>query len=48
MGERGVFQALHPDAVELFNTCSDILRVCWRLFDPNFRLPNEVRLFFYT
>ncbi|KAL8278487.1 hypothetical protein RQP46_009177 [Phenoliferia psychrophenolica] len=41
LGERGVFQALHPDAMELFNTCSDILRVCWKLHDPTYRLPSE-------
>ncbi|KAM0753969.1 ATP-dependent DNA ligase [Meredithblackwellia eburnea MCA 4105] len=41
MGERSVFQAFHPDGMELFNTCSDILRVCWKLYDLNYRLPNE-------
>ncbi|KAI5479349.1 DNA ligase [Pseudohyphozyma bogoriensis] len=41
LGERGVFAAMHPDAMEFFNTCSDILRVCWKLYDPNMRLPQE-------
>ncbi|KDE09821.1 hypothetical protein MVLG_00219 [Microbotryum lychnidis-dioicae p1A1 Lamole] len=41
MSERVVLGAMHPDAVDLFNTCSDILRVCWELHDPNKRLESE-------
>ncbi|KAK4699162.1 DNA ligase 4, partial [Phenoliferia sp. Uapishka_3] len=41
MGERSIFLAQHPDAMQLFNTCSDIKRVCWKLYDPKYRLPNE-------
>lgn len=42
MGEKVVFNAMHQDAMELFNTCSDILRVCWRLYDKTIHLPREV------
>ncbi|BGP36353.1 DNA ligase (ATP) [Rhodotorula kratochvilovae] len=41
MGEKTIFDRLHPDANHLFNTCSDIMRVCWTLHDPHHRLPNE-------
>ncbi|SCV68522.1 BQ2448_643 [Microbotryum intermedium] len=41
MSERVVLGAMHPDAVDLFNTCSDILRVCWELHDPKKRVASE-------
>ncbi|GAA5823391.1 hypothetical protein JCM3770_006850 [Rhodotorula araucariae] len=41
MGEKTIFDKLHPDAAHLFNTCSDIMRVCWKLYDPHCRLPHE-------
>lgn len=41
--ERTVLQSLHPDAIDLFNVCSDLKRVCWTLYDPSYRLPHEVR-----
>lgn len=40
--ERTVLHALHPDAIDLFNVCSDLKRVCWTLYDPSYRLPHEV------
>lgn len=27
----------------VFNTCSDIMKVCYELYDPNFRVKREVR-----
>ncbi|KAK4057705.1 DNA ligase (ATP) [Microbotryomycetes sp. JL221] len=41
VSERLVFNAFHPDALDMFNRCSDILQVCWKLYDPNFRLQHE-------
>ncbi|GAA6040368.1 hypothetical protein JCM8097_007579 [Rhodosporidiobolus ruineniae] len=41
MGEKTILNQLHPDAVDVFNTCSDIKRVCWRLFNPNERIMRE-------
>ncbi|PRQ77013.1 ATP dependent DNA ligase domain-domain containing protein [Rhodotorula toruloides] len=41
MGEKTIFNQLHPDAMDLFNTCSDIKRVCYKLFDPHQRIPHE-------
>ncbi|OXC65372.1 DNA ligase 4 [Cryptococcus neoformans] len=43
--ERGVLSAFHPDAIDLYNVCSDLKRVCWTLYDPGFRLnKNETHL----
>lgn len=42
MGEKTIFDSLHPDANSLFNTCSDIKRVCWQLYDPHKHLKHEV------
>lgn len=42
VSERTVLSAMHPDAMEQFNSCSDILRVCWSLWDTNYRCPREV------
>ncbi|GAA5858831.1 hypothetical protein JCM8547_005005 [Rhodosporidiobolus lusitaniae] len=41
MGEKSILSAVHADAMEVFNTCSDIKRVCWRLHNPNERVPRE-------
>ncbi|KAI9064078.1 DNA ligase 4 [Trametes sanguinea] len=38
--ENTVFGVFHPDAYDLFNTCSDLKKVAWELWDPNRRL-NE-------
>ena len=43
LGERAVFNAMHADANEYFNTCSDLLRVSIKLSDPYYRLPKQVR-----
>ncbi|OSD05522.1 DNA ligase 4 [Trametes coccinea BRFM310] len=36
--ENTVFGVFHPDAYDLFNTCSDLKKVAWELWDPNRRL----------
>ncbi|GAA5903015.1 hypothetical protein JCM6882_009669 [Rhodosporidiobolus microsporus] len=41
IGEKTIFNQLHPDAMEVFNTCSDIKRVCWRLHNPAERIIRE-------
>ncbi|GAA5828242.1 hypothetical protein JCM11251_002654 [Rhodosporidiobolus azoricus] len=41
IGEKTIFNQLHPDAMEVFNTCSDIKRVCWRLYNPAERIAHE-------
>ncbi|GAA5972708.1 hypothetical protein JCM11641_002986 [Rhodosporidiobolus odoratus] len=41
MGEKTIFDQLHPDAMEVFNTCSDVKRVCWKLYDPHERIVRE-------
>ncbi|KAF8325377.1 ATP dependent DNA ligase domain-containing protein, partial [Cantharellus anzutake] len=46
--ETTVFSVFHPDAIDLFSTCSDLKKVSWDLADPNYRLHEEekaVRLF---
>ena len=40
--ENTVFPVFHPDAIDLFNTCSDLKKVAWDLADPNYRLHEEV------
>ncbi|TFY80530.1 hypothetical protein EWM64_g3481 [Hericium alpestre] len=39
--ETTVFSVFHPDAHDLFNTCSDLKKVAWELWDPARRLNNE-------
>ncbi|EGN95003.1 hypothetical protein SERLA73DRAFT_170894 [Serpula lacrymans var. lacrymans S7.3] len=39
--ETTVFGVLHPDAQDLFNTCSDLKKVAWELWDPSRRLKAE-------
>ncbi|KAI5810962.1 putative DNA ligase [Peziza echinospora] len=36
--EKTFFQAWHPDAENIFNVSSSLKRVCWELWEPNFRL----------
>lgn len=40
--ENTVFSVFHPDAHDLFNTCSDLKKVAWELWDTNRRLNDEV------
>ncbi|KAF8636375.1 hypothetical protein AX17_003558 [Amanita inopinata Kibby_2008] len=47
--ETTVFSVFHPDAQDLYNTCSDLKKVVWELWDPSFRLNAEnknVQLFY--
>ncbi|KAJ3483114.1 hypothetical protein NLI96_g6529 [Meripilus lineatus] len=39
--ETSVFSVFHPDAHDLFNTCSDLKKVAWELWDPKRRLNEE-------
>lgn len=39
--ETTVFSVFHPDAQDLFNTCSDLKKVAWELWDPSRRLNDE-------
>ncbi|KIM62592.1 hypothetical protein SCLCIDRAFT_1214942 [Scleroderma citrinum Foug A] len=39
--ETTVFAVFHPDAEDLFNTCSDLKKVAWELSDPSHRLNPE-------
>ncbi|KIJ65132.1 hypothetical protein HYDPIDRAFT_89015 [Hydnomerulius pinastri MD-312] len=39
--ETTVFSVFHPDAQDLFNTCSDLKKVAWELSDPSRRLNAE-------
>ncbi|KAH7914811.1 ATP dependent DNA ligase domain-containing protein [Hygrophoropsis aurantiaca] len=39
--ETTVLAVLHPDAQDLFNTCSDLKKVAWELWDPSRRLNAE-------
>ena len=41
MGERVVLSSLHEDAIDLFNVCSDLKRVCYTLYSADYRLPRE-------
>lgn len=40
--ETTVLSVFHPDAQDLYNTCSDLKKVAWELWDPSFRLNAEV------
>ena len=40
--ENTVFGVFHPDAHDLFNTCSDLKKVVWELWDPDRRLNDQV------
>ncbi|KAH8996143.1 DNA ligase 4 [Lactarius hatsudake] len=39
--ETSVFSVFHPDAHDLFNTCSDLKKVAWELWDPERRLDDQ-------
>lgn len=39
--ETTVFSVFHPDAQDLFNTCSDLKKVAWELWDPAHKLKAE-------
>ncbi|KZT27881.1 ATP-dependent DNA ligase [Neolentinus lepideus HHB14362 ss-1] len=39
--ETTVFSVFHPDAQDLYNTCSDLKKVAWELWDPKRRLKEE-------
>ncbi|KAJ8521547.1 hypothetical protein ONZ45_g1752 [Pleurotus djamor] len=39
--ETTVFSVFHPDAQDLYNTCSDLKKVVWELWDPERRLDDE-------
>ncbi|KAH6915882.1 DNA ligase 4 [Coprinopsis sp. MPI-PUGE-AT-0042] len=39
--ETTVFAVFHPDAQDLYNTCSDLKKVAWELWDPAHRLNPE-------
>ncbi|OJT11573.1 DNA ligase 4, partial [Trametes pubescens] len=39
--ENTVFGVFHPDAHDLFNTCSDLKKVAWELWDPERRLSDK-------
>ncbi|KJE94264.1 ATP dependent DNA ligase [Capsaspora owczarzaki ATCC 30864] len=46
MSAQTVLKTFHQDAVDLFNVCSNLRRVCWQLRDPTKRLvSNDVSLF---
>lgn len=42
LGEKMVLSCMHQDAIDLFNVCSDLRAVAWKLWDPTKRLPTEV------
>ena len=48
MKETTVFSVFHPDAHDLFNTCSDLKKVAWELWDPERRLNDQVYNFFFV
>ena len=41
--EGTVLSVFHPDAQDLFNSCSDLKKVAWELWNPNYRLNDKVR-----
>lgn len=41
--EKTILDIWHPDAESLFNVSSSLRRVCWELYDPNFRLGGDER-----
>ncbi|CAE6385973.1 unnamed protein product [Rhizoctonia solani] len=41
--ETSVLGAFHPDARDLFNTCSDLKRVAWELWNPSWSLQDDER-----
>ena len=45
MKENTVFSVFHPDAMDLYNSCSDLQKICYDLADPEHRLEETVRLY---
>jgi DNA ligase-4 len=45
--ETTIFSVFHPDAQDLYNTCSDLKKVAWELWDPHFRLNSAVSNLFH-
>ncbi|KAK9318464.1 ATP dependent DNA ligase domain-containing protein [Lipomyces starkeyi] len=43
VSERTLFSAWHPNANELYNISSSLKRVCWELFDSNYRLSDDAK-----
>jgi DNA ligase-4 len=41
--EKTFFDAWHPDADALFNISSSLRRVCWELWDPEFRMEDDTK-----
>lgn len=44
--ETTVFSVFHSEAQDLYNTCSDLKKVAWVLWDPSIRLKPDVSLSF--
>ncbi|KAF8638944.1 hypothetical protein AX16_010418 [Volvariella volvacea WC 439] len=42
--ETTIFSVFHPDAQDLYNTCSDLKKVTWQLWDPSYRLNAEDKM----
>lgn len=40
--ETTIFSVFHPDAQDLYNTCSDLKKVAWTLWNPSHRLEAKV------
>lgn len=40
--EKTILNQFHEDAVDVFNTCSDIKRVCWQLWNPKIHVSRDV------
>ena len=45
MKENTVLAIFHPDAMDLFNSCSDLKKISYDLADPQTRLHDDVWLF---
>lgn len=41
--DRTFFNAWHPDAAGLFNVTSNLRKICWDLWDPDFRLTDSAK-----
>lgn len=44
LSERNVIPHIHKEAMSLYNTCSDLLKVCYTLYDPFVVLEDSVSL----
>lgn len=40
--ETTIFSIFHPDAQDLYNTCSDLKKVVWELWDTGKRIKSSV------